>query len=223
VRLAYFDCFSGISGDMALAALIHAGADLESIRGTLHGFPVGPFVVYDEVGLEVALHAGESVGRAFGDRLPDSGIVAQLVAARQTGRKGGAGLYVWRTRSSLPGPLRGLIKRSNRTPNPQVYEMVDKAAQRNLRDHDIKDRLALLFVNEALRCLEEGVLRSPTDGDLGAVLGVGFPPFLGGPFHYADALGHETLRGKLQTLADAHGSRYAPSASLIERGQFFKE
>jgi 3-hydroxyacyl-CoA dehydrogenase/enoyl-CoA hydratase/3-hydroxybutyryl-CoA epimerase len=71
--------------------------------------------------------------------------------------------------------------------------------------------------------MEEGVLRSPTDGDLGAVLGLGFPPFLGGPFHYADAIGHEVLHHKLQSLADAHGSRYAPSPLLIERGQFFEE
>jgi 3-hydroxyacyl-CoA dehydrogenase/enoyl-CoA hydratase/3-hydroxybutyryl-CoA epimerase len=207
------------------AILLGEGARIENVDRAMtdFGFPVGPFVLYDEVGLAVAQHAGETVGRAFGDRLPASGIVPQLVAAGQTGRKAGAGFYVWRTSSPVPGPLRGLIKRSNRTPNPNVYELAGNVAQRDLDDNWIKDRLALLFVNEALRCLDEGVLRSPTDGDLGAVLGVGFPPFLGGPFHYADALGHEVLRGKLQTLADAHGSRYAPSPLLIEHGQFFKE
>jgi 3-hydroxyacyl-CoA dehydrogenase/enoyl-CoA hydratase/3-hydroxybutyryl-CoA epimerase len=207
------------------AILLGDGARMEDVDRAMtdFGFPVGPFVLYDEVGLEVAQHAGETVGRAFGDRLPDSGIVQQLVAAGQTGRKAGAGFYVWRKPTGMPGPLRGLIKRSNRTPNPKVYAMVGKIIQRNLRDDQIKDRLGLLFVNEALRCLEESVLRSPTDGDLGAVLGVGFPPFLGGPFHYADTLGHATLRGQLQTLADAHGSRYAPSSLLVDGGQFFKE
>jgi 3-hydroxyacyl-CoA dehydrogenase/enoyl-CoA hydratase/3-hydroxybutyryl-CoA epimerase len=72
-----------------------------------------------------------------------------------------------------------------------------------------------------LRCLDEGVLRSPTDGDLGAVLGIGFPPFRGGPFHYADSIGHDKLKGKLQQLADARGPRYAPADALNKQKRFF--
>jgi 3-hydroxyacyl-CoA dehydrogenase/enoyl-CoA hydratase/3-hydroxybutyryl-CoA epimerase len=91
----------------------------------------------------------------------------------------------------------------------------------------IHDRLALLFVNEAIRCLEEGVLRSPTDGDLGAVLGLGFPPFRGGPFHYADSLGLMTLVDRLRALAQQHGSRYEPAQLLVDRARegraFFEE
>ena len=76
----------------------------------------------------------------------------------------------------------------------------------------------LLFVNEAIRCLDEGVLQSPTDGDLGAVLGLGFPPFRGGPFHYADTLGRAALaQPTLRRLADAHGPRYAPAEPWLAR------
>jgi 3-hydroxyacyl-CoA dehydrogenase/enoyl-CoA hydratase/3-hydroxybutyryl-CoA epimerase len=71
------------------------------------------------------------------------------------------------------------------------------------------------------------VLRSPTDGDLGAVLGLGFPPFLGGPFHYADLLGLATLERKLHALAQTHGRRYEPAALLVDRASdgrtFFEE
>ena len=92
---------------------------------------------------------------------------------------------------------------------------------RDFSDQDIQDRLVLLFVNEAIRCLEEGVLQSATDGDLGAVLGLGFPPFHGGPFHYADTLGHAALRTTLCRLADAHGPRYAPAGLLTQRDAFY--
>ena len=99
--------------------------------------------------------------------------------------------------------------------------------QRDFGDEMIQDRLALLFVNEAIRCLEEGVLESPTDGDLGAVLGLGFPPFRGGPFHYADAFGLEALVARLRVLAAQHGSRYEPAGLLVERARegrtFFEE
>ena len=85
----------------------------------------------------------------------------------------------------------------------------------------------MLFVNEAIRCLEEGVLQSPTDGDLGAVLGLGFPPFRGGPFHYADSLGLETFSARLRVLAAQHGSRYEPAGLLVDRAhagrKFFDE
>jgi 3-hydroxyacyl-CoA dehydrogenase/enoyl-CoA hydratase/3-hydroxybutyryl-CoA epimerase len=80
----------------------------------------------------------------------------------------------------------------------------------------IQDRLALRLVNECIRCLQDGVLRSPADGDLGAVLGIGFPPFLGGPFHYADSLGLQVVVDKLRGLAEQHSTRFIPADLLVE-------
>ena len=85
-------------------------------------------------------------------------------------------------------------------------------------------RLLLAMVNEAILCLQEDILATPSDGDVGAVLGLGFPPFLGGPFRYADSLGNGTLRQQLEQLQEEHGVRFRP-ADLLEdmaaRGQRF--
>jgi 3-hydroxyacyl-CoA dehydrogenase/enoyl-CoA hydratase/3-hydroxybutyryl-CoA epimerase len=219
-----------LGGMMNEAALLLAeGARIDEVDRamTAFGFPVGPFVLFDEVGLEVAQHAGETVARAFGDRVQPASVVPRLVAAGQTGRKAGAGFYLWRAPSAVPRPLRGILRRPSRTVNPEVYRISGSPAQRTFGQQTIQDRLALLFVNEAIRCLDEGVLQSPADGDLGAVLGVGFPPFRGGPFHYADSLGLAPLTQTLGTFATAHGSRYEPAASLVERARqgrkFFEE
>jgi 3-hydroxyacyl-CoA dehydrogenase/enoyl-CoA hydratase/3-hydroxybutyryl-CoA epimerase len=201
------------------ALLLGEGARIEDVDRAMtdFGFPVGPFVLYDEVGLEVAVHAGETVTRAFGDRIPGASVVAELVASGSTGRKSGKGFYVWPKKRST---WRRFVTREKRSPNTSVYGGPRVA----LSSEAIQDRLALLFVNEAIRCLEEGVIASPTDGDLGAVLGLGFPPFRGGPFHYADSLGRDTLERKLSALAARHGPRYAPAALLSERGRpFFEE
>src|SRR5207248_5314646 len=107
-----------------------------------------------------------------------------------------------------------------RSPNPLVYGNVER---KSIASEAIQDRLVLLFVNEAIRCLDEGVLQSPTDGDLGAVLGLGFPPFRGGPFHYADSLGHKTLADRLRQLAQHHGRRYEPADWLSRGERFFKD
>jgi 3-hydroxyacyl-CoA dehydrogenase / enoyl-CoA hydratase / 3-hydroxybutyryl-CoA epimerase len=201
------------------AVLLGEGARIENVDRamTAFGFPVGPFVLFDEVGLEVARHAGESLARAFGDRIPRATIVPKLVEAGQTGRRAGAGFYLWPKPPGVPRPLGRLLKRPSRVANPAVYAMSGSPKQRDFGDQTIQDRLALLFVNEAIRCLEEGVLQSPTDGDLGAVLGLGFPPFRGGPFHYADSFGLETLAARLRVLAAQHGSRYEPARLLVER------
>jgi 3-hydroxyacyl-CoA dehydrogenase / enoyl-CoA hydratase / 3-hydroxybutyryl-CoA epimerase len=211
------------------AVLLGEGARMEEVDRamTAFGFPVGPFVLYDEVGLEVAQHAGEALERAFGERLPVVRIVPQLVAAGQTGRRVRAGFYLWPEANRILAPVQRLLKQPGRIPNAAVYAMSGSAPRRDLGEQIIQDRLALLFVNEAIRCLDEGVLQSPTDGDLGAVLGLGFPPFRGGPFHYADSLGLATLTGQLQALAEQHGSRYEPATSLVERARagraFFEE
>jgi 3-hydroxyacyl-CoA dehydrogenase/enoyl-CoA hydratase/3-hydroxybutyryl-CoA epimerase len=209
------------------AILLGEGARVDDVDRamTAFGFPVGPFVLYDEVGLEVALHVGENVAQTFAGEVPRASVVGQLVAAGQTGRKAGAGFYLWpKPSSKIPKPLRSVIKTPPRVPNPTVY---GSTPRKDFDEQTIQDRLALLFVNEAIRCLEEGVLASPTDGDLGAVLGLGFPPFLGGPFHYADSMGLSALVEKLQSLAARSGPRYAPASLLVERARegrtFFEE
>jgi 3-hydroxyacyl-CoA dehydrogenase/enoyl-CoA hydratase/3-hydroxybutyryl-CoA epimerase len=197
--------------------LLGEGAWLEEVDRALtaFGFPVGPFVLFDEVGLEVAQHAGETVARAFGERIPAATIVPALVNAGFTGKRSGTGFYVWPRGSTLPKPL----PQPARKANPAVYALNGGRAPRAFAHEEIQERLVLLFVNEAIRCLDEGVLQSATDGDLGAVLGLGFPPFHGGPFHYADALGARALEAKLRRLADQHGPRYTPSELLAARAE----
>jgi 3-hydroxyacyl-CoA dehydrogenase/enoyl-CoA hydratase/3-hydroxybutyryl-CoA epimerase len=196
------------------ALTLDEGARLEDVDRALtdFGFPVGPFVLYDEVGLEVAMHAGETVARAFGDRLPAATIVTELVQRGQTGRKTGAGFYLW-----APPTRISLFKRE-RKPNPLVYR---NGPRRTFMPGEIQERLVLLFVNEAVRCLDEGVLESAADGDIGAVLGLGFPPFLGGPFHYADSI--PDLKDRLTKLASGHGVRYEPAQSINQRRRFHEE
>jgi 3-hydroxyacyl-CoA dehydrogenase/enoyl-CoA hydratase/3-hydroxybutyryl-CoA epimerase len=91
---------------------------------------------------------------------------------------------------------------------------------------EIQDRLALLMVNEAVHCLQEGVISSPRDGDLGAILGLGFPPFRGGPFRYVDADGASKIIERLEGLAEKHGKRFEPATMLTEMvkngGRFYQ-
>jgi 3-hydroxyacyl-CoA dehydrogenase/enoyl-CoA hydratase/3-hydroxybutyryl-CoA epimerase len=183
------------------AQLLQEGAAIEEVDAamTAFGFPVGPCVLYDEVGLQVAQHAGETLLRAFGDRLPKTNVVSELVASGHTGKQSGLGFYDWQTRQ----------------PNPEVYQHLGGPPRRRFGHAAIQERLVLLFVNEAARCLAEGILLSASDGDLGAVLGLGFPPFLGGPFHYAD--GRPDLADRLADLADRHGARFAPVDALSQR------
>ena len=81
---------------------------------------------------------------------------------------------------------------------------------------DLRDRLALLMVNEAVYCLAEGIVASPRDADAGAILGLGFPPFRGGPFRYVDATGARVVVERLEELAEAHGKRFVPAPLLVE-------
>jgi 3-hydroxyacyl-CoA dehydrogenase/enoyl-CoA hydratase/3-hydroxybutyryl-CoA epimerase len=185
---------------------------------TAFGFPVGPFRLYDEVGLEVAKHIAESMAPIAAERPRSADVVAALVRQGATGKRGGRGFYVWPEKHALripvPVPLPGHGEQPR--PNPAALSALGSPARRALAPEAIQDRLGLIFVNEAIRCLEEGVVQSATDGDLGAVLGVGFPPFRGGPFHYADGRGLEDVQRALERLAAANGPRYAPAALLTE-------
>jgi 3-hydroxyacyl-CoA dehydrogenase/enoyl-CoA hydratase/3-hydroxybutyryl-CoA epimerase len=184
--------------------MLAEGESIETIDRAMteFGWPVGPLQLVDEVGLEVAGHAGETVAKARGITAPT--IVNALVAEGFKGKHKGGGFYLYQGR--------------RRTPNPRVRELL--GAPTHPGGWDIAERLTLTFVNEAARCLDEGVLRSPGEGDLGAVLGLGFPPFLGGPFRYADAQ-RQRVVGTLERLAAARGDRHAPVESLRSKRPYF--
>ncbi|HZS94095.1 MAG TPA: 3-hydroxyacyl-CoA dehydrogenase NAD-binding domain-containing protein [Chloroflexota bacterium] len=83
----------------------------------------------------------------------------------------------------------------------------------------IRDRLLLAFVNEAVRCLDEGIIANPRNGDVGAVFGIGFPPFLGGPFRWIDDQGAASVVTRLQTLEASHGPLFTPATSLVRNAE----
>ncbi len=199
--------------------LLDEGERIEDVDRamTAFGWPVGPFALMDEVGLAVARHAGETVAAALG-ATSERNAVAVLADAGLVGKRG-SGFY--------------LYDGKKRTPNPRVYELLGLRSNaggggRGLRARSapttpgfaLAGRLTALFVNAAAQCLDEHVLRSPAEGDLGAVLGLGFPPFLGGPFRYADSRGAR-LRDLLKELAEKHGERYSPARSLAASSRFF--
>jgi len=87
--------------------------------------------------------------------------------------------------------------------------------RRDVDPHVIQERLLFAFLNEAVLCLQDGILRSPRDGDVGAIFGLGFPPFLGGPFRYLDHLGARFAAEVLERLAAQHGPRFQPAELLV--------
>ncbi len=165
------DAFALVAGGVAVDAIDRAM--------TAFGWPVGPLKLADEVGLEVGAHAAETVAKARGLAVPS--IVGDLIREGFKGKGRGGGFYLYDGKRA--------------TPNPRVYALLPSAGgsapfhPREVPAEAIAERLTETFVREALRCLEEGILRSEEEGDRGAILGLGFPPFLGGPFQYARAKG----------------------------------
>ena len=207
-----------LSPYMAEAALLlEEGVRMEEIDAamTAWGYPVGPITLYDEVGLDVAQKAGKILAAAFADRMQPSSVLDRMVADGRLGRKNGRGFFTYGEDGKKAGP------------DETVYGVIGSPAARTLARTEIQDRLGLMMVNEALRTLEEGVLRSARDGDVGAVLGIGFPPFRGGPFWYVDQTGAQNVLERMWALEAKHGPRFAPAPLLVERAatgeRFFPE
>lgn len=183
--------------------LLMEGVSIEAIDKafTGFGFPVGPMTLVDEVGIDVGVHVLETMDNAFKGRIKiPTGLKAVLDSGR-LGRKNGKGFYTYE------GGKKGDVDR-------EIYRMINFKADDKIKLAEIIDRPLLLFINESIRCLEDGILTSPGDGDVGAVFGLGFPPFWGGPFRYVDHIGAKNIRDRMLALADKHGERFKPSAML---------
>ena len=198
--------------------LLDDGASVEALDRAMveFGFPVGPVTLLDEVGLDVAGKVAGVLGEAFGSRMERARSLDAVLAAGRTGRKGKRGFYTYDAKGK-----KGAVDRG-------VYALLPNGAERReIARDEIQRRLVLAMVNEAVRCLEDGILRSPRDGDVGAVFGIGFPPFRGGPFRHVDTEGAaETVR-QLRELEARFPRRFTP-AELLERmarggGRFYPE
>jgi len=194
--------------------LVEEGARIEDVDRAMKdfGYPVGPLALVDEVGIDVGAHVAQDLGQAFADRgLEGSGAMPRLFEAGLHGRKNGRGFYLYPKTK----------KKGKKQVNPKIYDLLGGEPRRSFDVAEIQDRLALLMVNEAVHCLQEGVISSPRDGDLGAILGLGFPPFHGGPFRYVDTVGREAITARLQALAERHGQRFEPAPMLAETGDYY--
>jgi 3-hydroxyacyl-CoA dehydrogenase/enoyl-CoA hydratase/3-hydroxybutyryl-CoA epimerase len=192
--------------------LLEEGASIDAIDTALtgFGFPVGPITLLDEVGIDVGGKVGLVLSEAFGARMAPSESLRRIVESGRTGRKGRKGFYEYDESGK-----KGIV-------DPTVYELLPGGAPRRELDvRDIQRRCVLAMVNEAALCLEEGVLRSPRDGDVGAVFGIGFPPFRGGPFRYVDTLSASAIVSELDQLNERFPGRFEPAGILVQhaRGQ----
>ena len=191
--------------------LLEEGADAEAVDEAMmdFGFPMGPYELFDLVGIDVAAKITEVMSRYLDpDRIEISDSAATLAEADLLGQKNERGFYHYAAGEAG--------EKDKQDFNADVYRHVGGRSRTSLPRPAVQERLALMMVNEAVRCLEEGVLQTPTDGDLGAVFGLGFPPFRGGPFRYVDAEGPAAVRARLERLAREHGSRFAPCDLLVE-------
>jgi len=166
------------------------------------GLPMGPFRLMDEVGIDIAAEVGKTLSKAF-PYLPESLLLEKARLRGLKGRKGHRGFYLH--------PKKGKTR-----PNAKAAPLLDLRELRGASEQDWR-RLMLLMVNEAGRCLEEGVIASPEDVDTGMIFGTGFPPFLGGLCRWADAEGVPALVTELDALSAPLGARFIPCGYLKGR------
>lgn len=186
--------------------LLDEGVAVDAIDAALlaFGFPVGPITLLDEVGLDIASKSGAIMTAAFGERLQPSPAMARLIADGRLGRKARRGFYRYDDAGK-----KGEV-------DDTVYAILPAGTRRvDVPADEIQWRCVLGMVNEAMRCLEEGIVHVPRDADIGAVFGIGFPPFRGGPLRYVDAMGPSALVEQLERLNARYPGRFAPCALLM--------
>lgn len=167
------------------------------------GFPVGAFKLLDEVGIDVGTKIIPILKAQFGDRFSAPDAFDKLLENDRKGKKNLNGFYDYKG------------KNKGSDVDDSVYQLLGISPVTKYTDATVVERCVLLMLNEAARCLEEGVIRNPRDGDIGAVFGIGFPPFRGGPFRYMDELGLEHMVGRLEHYGATYSEKYTPANILL--------
>jgi 3-hydroxyacyl-CoA dehydrogenase/enoyl-CoA hydratase/carnithine racemase len=203
------------------ALMLCEGASISEIEraAKAFGMPMGPITLYDVVGLDVAVHAGRTMLEAFPDRVVPAPILEKLVKAGRTGQKAGRGFFDYE-------PAKGGKPPKGKDSN-EVATLIDECRQgraRKFSGEEVTDRLFLPMLVEATRVLEDKLVRDVRDVDLALIFGIGFPPFLGGLFFWADRVGVAKIVEKLATYKSL-GKRFDVTSTLAKlassNGKFY--
>jgi 3-hydroxyacyl-CoA dehydrogenase / enoyl-CoA hydratase / 3-hydroxybutyryl-CoA epimerase len=179
------------------------------------GFPVGPMQLLDEVGIDIGSKIGPILQAELGERFAPPEAFNKLIADKRLGKKVQKGFYLYKDKNGK--------KVTKKLVDESVYSLLNITIKDQKTNYELVQRCVFMMLNEAARCLDEGIIRNARDGDIGAIFGIGFPPFLGGPFHYMDALGAETLVSKLNLWSTEHGERFKPCQALVTMAETGKK
>jgi 3-hydroxyacyl-CoA dehydrogenase/enoyl-CoA hydratase/3-hydroxybutyryl-CoA epimerase len=171
------------------------------------GFPVGPIQLLDEVGIDIGAKIGPILQAELGERFAAPEAFNKLIADKRLGKKVQKGFYLYKDKNGK--------KVTKKLVDESVYPLLNIIIKDQKTNDELVQRCVFMMLNEAARCLDEGIIRNARDGDIGAIFGIGFPPFLGGPFHYIDTLGAEVIVNKLNLWSSELGERFKPCQALI--------
>jgi 3-hydroxyacyl-CoA dehydrogenase/enoyl-CoA hydratase/3-hydroxybutyryl-CoA epimerase len=220
-------------------AMLKEGVHPRSIEvaGQQAGMPMPPLALQDEVSLSLSLHVAEQTrkdllaeGRPIAEH-PALSVIRDLCAVGRVGKKVGQGFYDWPGREAAvdgagaAGSDKGQkVEKGEKSEKgekgekrlwPGLAERYPVAAQQP-EQRELMDRLMFIQANEAARCLEEGVLRSVADGNIGSIMGWGFAPFEGGALQFINARGVGAFVERCRELAARHGPRFEPAGLLVK-------
>ena len=186
--------------------MVSCGVDVLRVDKLLRkfGMPMGPFRLIDEVGGDVCQHVADDLLNRLETNFPKSEFLKIMIENKDVGKKSGRGFYKYSN-----GKSTGV---SSKLPTSSIQSAY---INQEFTDEEIVDRLILIMVNEAVRCLQEEVVNSPKDVDFGMIMGTGWAPFRGGPISYLDNLGAVKVVQKLNELAKKN-KYFTPCDMLIE-------
>jgi len=167
---------------------------------TEFGMPMGPFSLSDEVGLDVGVKVLHILQEGLGQRFKAVDIFENVLSKGLLGKKSGIGFYNYG---------------EEREPSRDIKVLLGKKKFEKFSGDDYLKRMVYLMINEAARCLEEGIVESPSDIDVGMIFGTGFPAFRGGLLRYADHIGIDRVAGDLEWYStELKDDRFLPCSFL---------
>ncbi len=193
-------------------SLLEQGNTIQAIDKAMKrfGMPMGPIELFDEVGIDVAYKVAKILQQTMGDRMAESDILPRLVEAKRLGKKTAVGFYKYDGKKKVY--------------DAEIDSFITIKNPVKLDEDELVKRMVYPMVNEAARCLDEGIVMRPRDVDVGMIFGTGFAPFRGGLLKYADTIGLDEIVTTLKEFAEGYGTRFTPSGSLLKfqkKGAFY--